>query len=763
MGRQRASVGVSLAALIGLGVLATAPVAATEEPTYYLPAPEGSTLVVTQGNADAGRREDGRTVGERYAFDFAAAEDPERFPVLAARGGTVMGQRVGVRGGRCTEPPARRRPSCWRDVNYVLIDHGDGTSGLYMHMRRSDPLVRIGEVVSTGQRLGTAGTSGWTDRVGVQFQLQTTPTWDTVGSGGWFQTPSLPVAFSDADLLAQRDDGVPQAGDAVVSGNPGASFDPFRFKRRPTSLPASVPFEFGAERVISNAYDADSVDGYGLHFAPEVEVPVVQPEDPVSSAESVESPEPVEPVTGTAVRPLFGGELAFAGCATGESASLGRTVAISFGADEPSYLGVLGHLSDIDPTLLAVDPEQPTPIVGPNVVIGHYGAILGPDDTAALECPEADPAAADLFVTILRDATITPEGEIVGGTAVSPEPLVGKRGYEGLAWWPGPVAAVTVAEEPGQPRPRWNRKTTAQASHVAFGNSVLLRARVVDRTDIAEVRFRAWYPRWPRVGSSGRLDSFDPNSTWRQLAVCTPPGVAARSKCTWNGDAQDALVTFTWDPTATAAANVEDWLPRARTAMTRSVDACVPVSLAVEVVDTAGKVYSDVSDLPRPARCDLRSAERADNSRLVYLDPLVPPRAPTPRSNVENDRGWPAVYDPDPLNGAIVWRDRSNNEDGFRIYARRSWFQPDCSVTDGPWSEVIELPADRIRYRPRHNAVVKSIKVPNIKDVPGSMVRWEYAVAAFNEAGTTKLVPVGTFLGGSEAFCDTGLEPPPEQ
>ena len=124
--------------------------------------------------------------------------------MLAARGGTIIGQRFSVRGGRCTRPDTGRRPDCWQNVNYVLIDHGDGTSGLYMHLRNGKPEVRTGRVVSAGQAIGTAGSSGWTDQVGVQFQLQTTPAWSDVGAAGWFQTRSLPVSFSDTDVLAQQ-------------------------------------------------------------------------------------------------------------------------------------------------------------------------------------------------------------------------------------------------------------------------------------------------------------------------------------------------------------------------------------------------------------------------------------------------------------------------------------------------------------------------------------------------------------------------------
>jgi hypothetical protein len=513
---RRSSIGASLILAIGLAGSSGIPAAgAGGEPSYLLPAPEGTALVVSQGNGDGVQRADGRVSAERYAFDFIARDDPERFPVVAARGGTVIGQRAGVRGGRCTEPQSGSRPACWRDVNYVLIDHGDGTSGLYLHLRRGDPIVRTGQVVSAGQRIGSAGSSGWTDEVGVRFQVQSTPAWNEVGRGGWFQTPSEPLSFSDADVLAQHPDGVPVTDDVVVSGNTGPRFEPFRFGRRPTGLPANVPLGAGAAADISASYDPGSSDGYGIHLAAPVE----------SGTE------------GTEVGQMFGGVLALAGCAAGDSASLGRTVAIEFESGDSTYLGVLGHLSDIDPGLLAADPSGLETVVAPNDVVGHYGVTPTEGTATALDCPDGD-ADADLFASILKDATVSADGQIVGGTPVSLEPLVGERGYEGLPWWTGPIAATTVSDQPGQPRARWNRRSAAQASHIPFGDRVRLTARVTDRADIAEVRFRAWYPNWPRPVASGELDSFDPDSTWRQLAVCVPPGDGGGSACTWTGDAQ---------------------------------------------------------------------------------------------------------------------------------------------------------------------------------------------------------------------------------
>ncbi len=758
--RPRRSSALALVFLLtGAGSLSPSTSLASDEPAYFLPAPAGTTLLVAQGNGDAAFR----GPDERYAFDFTASDGASVFPVVAARGGTVMATRDSARGGRCAESATRSRPDCWRDVNYVLIDHGDGTSGLYLHLERGRPPVRAGDVVSTGQPLGSAGDSGWTDRVGLQFQVQRTPAWNEQGGGGWFLTESLPVTFADA--------GVPLTGSLVTSANPGPRRPAFRFERRPVDLPATVPFQLDAERSVAGAYDADSPDGYGLRFAPLVPTPPVAagatPGASPSAGDPGSAPEAPPQVTqdpGTIVRPLFGGELVFAGCASGASASLGGMVAVRLALGDGEYTAVLGHLSEIEPSLLDVDPVAELYTVGPNEFLGRYGATLPAG--AAPSCPAADPAERDLFAAILRDATVTPEGEIVGGTPVSPEPLVGALAYEGFDWWSGPVTSTDIAEEPGRPRSSWTPKTPANASHVAYGRPIRLVARVRDVSDITQVRFRAYYPAWPRPAASDDLSSFRPRTSWRQLALCTPPRGASLGKvpgtpCRWIGDGLDAIVSFTWDPATAPPAPTAPWLPRARSAVSRENTECVPVSLAVEVVDGAGHVASQIGRLPVPSRCDDRSAERARGARVLYLDPLVPPDPPEPKGDTE-DRGWPPVYAPDPLDGAIVWKDRSDNEDGFRVYARRSWFEVDCTITNGPWELVKELPPDTKTYRPQHTKVTRSIEVPVIKGVPGTMVRWEYAVSAYNLAEETKKVPVGGFIGGSEAFCDPGLELPPD-
>ena len=96
------------------------------------------------------------------------------------------------------------------------------------------------------------------------------------------------------------------------------------------------------------------------------------------------------------------------------------------------------------------------------------------------------------------------------------------------------------------------------------------------------MRFRAYYPAWPRPASGAGLTSFRPRTAWRQLALCTPPqggdlGKVPGTPCRWTGDTLDASVSFTWDPTTTPPVTSAPWLPRARPAITKAATECVPV------------------------------------------------------------------------------------------------------------------------------------------------------------------------------------------
>ena len=74
-----------------------------------------------------------------------------------------------------------------REVNYVVIDHLDGTSALYLHLSKVS--VKIGDKISQGQEIGLSGNTGWSTEPHLHFQVQNT-------GSDWFNQ-SIPISFSN--------------------------------------------------------------------------------------------------------------------------------------------------------------------------------------------------------------------------------------------------------------------------------------------------------------------------------------------------------------------------------------------------------------------------------------------------------------------------------------------------------------------------------------------------------------------------------------
>lgn len=221
--------GAVLTGLLLAGVLASCGSAAATGSDYRLPWSGGTPFAVMQGpllvdafgtcssGCGSHRDEDGQ-----HAWDF---DLPEGTPVLAARSGTV-GLVVGSwSADHCggLSPVADQPPgylvsqSMGNQANLVRIDHGDGTSALYLHLRSVDPAIvakaRPGQPVVQGEVLGLSGRTGLTGCLPhLHFQVEQTVRAD------WYTT-SLPISFTDPDVLAQDPDGVPAQGGTYVSGN----------------------------------------------------------------------------------------------------------------------------------------------------------------------------------------------------------------------------------------------------------------------------------------------------------------------------------------------------------------------------------------------------------------------------------------------------------------------------------------------------------------------------------------------------------------
>ncbi len=125
--------------------------------TYAMPF-EGSFPII-QG--PRGTFSHGPGSGNEEAFDWRM---PEGTPILAARAGTVTGLRADETEGG---PDVIYRD----DYNFVMVRHDDGTFAEYVHLMPGGVKVKLGEKVSTGQQLGSSGSTGFSSAPHLHFSV----------------------------------------------------------------------------------------------------------------------------------------------------------------------------------------------------------------------------------------------------------------------------------------------------------------------------------------------------------------------------------------------------------------------------------------------------------------------------------------------------------------------------------------------------------------------------------------------------------------
>lgn len=194
---------------------------------YLLPWAGGEIQAITQGE-ETTFTHNGLNA---YAYDFGLIYDT----VVAARGGKVAFASDASNIGGCSSFFSNAS-------NYVVIDHGDGTSSLYLHLAYASVTVKPGEIVRQGQPIAVSGETGFTCSdvdagPGPHLHFQVQRSSDT----NYF-SQSVPVAFDDIP----RNNGVPEQGRSYVSGNFGQGkpqkikLTPYRVPRvfNPTARPA---------------------------------------------------------------------------------------------------------------------------------------------------------------------------------------------------------------------------------------------------------------------------------------------------------------------------------------------------------------------------------------------------------------------------------------------------------------------------------------------------------------------------------------------
>ena len=127
-------------------------------PLLQPPWPCNETFSVTQGNGGS----TSHTGKEQYAWDFGL---PVGTPVVAAAAGTISRMREDSEKGGCSSDYGN-------DGNYVVIDHGDGSTALYLHLMTDSVPREVGDRVEAGDMIGRVGMTGYTCGAHLHFQVQ---------------------------------------------------------------------------------------------------------------------------------------------------------------------------------------------------------------------------------------------------------------------------------------------------------------------------------------------------------------------------------------------------------------------------------------------------------------------------------------------------------------------------------------------------------------------------------------------------------------
>ncbi len=147
---------------------------------YSLPYAPGTAFRVTQGYHGSFSH----SGPDEYAIDWKMSVGT---PVHAARGGVVVKSKDDSDVGG----PDRKYEGC---ANCILIQHSDGTIGIYAHLKCGGNKVKVGDKVAVGDLIGLSGNTGFTSGPHLHFSVFKTR------SGR--ERLSLPVKFRTVDNVS---------------------------------------------------------------------------------------------------------------------------------------------------------------------------------------------------------------------------------------------------------------------------------------------------------------------------------------------------------------------------------------------------------------------------------------------------------------------------------------------------------------------------------------------------------------------------------
>jgi len=128
-------------------------------PPLKMPYPCGETYRITQGHNTGSHTGKGA-----WAWDIGIGVGGE---VAAPADGTIRMVRMDSTTGGCDSAYAN-------DANYVIVDFGDGTEALFLHLQANSTSLQPGDTVRQGDVVGKVGLTGWVCGAHLHFQIQNT-------------------------------------------------------------------------------------------------------------------------------------------------------------------------------------------------------------------------------------------------------------------------------------------------------------------------------------------------------------------------------------------------------------------------------------------------------------------------------------------------------------------------------------------------------------------------------------------------------------
>ncbi len=185
---------------------------------YKLPFEDDGAWVLSNGNWDDpkhGHNQGNPNGLQAYAFDFVHDADHDGKgesgqKILAARGGKVYAF-VESESGNSWGSKDPCKPGVG---NYLVIDHADGTFGVYWHLAQNGVLVKLGDNVKTGDHIATSDNTGNSSTPHLHFDVRSG--WDLKYTcSNLSESPNVKILLQDKNHECWR----PRVGDSLASNN----------------------------------------------------------------------------------------------------------------------------------------------------------------------------------------------------------------------------------------------------------------------------------------------------------------------------------------------------------------------------------------------------------------------------------------------------------------------------------------------------------------------------------------------------------------